>query len=117
MGTLTAELKLLGVNIEEALDRFFNKQELYEDMLKTLPATVKESQVLPYFEAGDMKTAEMNVHRLKGCMGNLSVMPLFNAYSDIALLMNENDLEEAKKVLLGVLPIQEKIIGCIEKYV
>ncbi|MDE6133322.1 MAG: hypothetical protein K2G04_08110 [Oscillospiraceae bacterium] len=77
------ELKALGVNIEEALDRFMGNGALYEKMLNKLTAAVNDVQVLPFFEAGDHKTALENAHALKGVTGNLSITPLYKGYTEI----------------------------------
>ena len=41
------ELKALGVNIEDALQRFMNNSALYEKMLGKLVNNVKDIKVLP----------------------------------------------------------------------
>lgn len=110
------ELKQLGVNVDEALERFMNNTSLYERMLGKLIDAVNSTEVMPAFEAQDLETALTNAHTLKGVMGNLSITPLYNAYSDIVRLLRENKPEQARKVLEEALPVQEKIIACIERY-
>ncbi len=109
------ELKYLGVNIEDALQRFMNNSSLYEKMLGKLVNNVKDINVLPSIEAGDYTAACDAAHTLKGVMGNLSITPLYKSYTQIVNLLREDNPEEAKKILLETLPVQEKIIACIEK--
>ncbi len=109
------ELKDLGVNIEDALQRFMNNSALYEKMLGKLVSNVKDIEVLPSLEAGDYSAACDAAHTLKGVMGNLSIAPLYKNYTQIVNLLRDNDPDEAKKLLLETLPVQEEIIACIEK--
>ena len=109
------ELKDLGVNIEDALQRFMNNSALYEKMLGKLVSNVKDIEVLPSLEAGDYSAACDAAHTLKGVMGNLSIIPLYKNYTQIVNLLRDNDPDEAKKLLLETLPVQEEIIACIEK--
>ena len=50
-------------------------------------------------------------------MGNLSITPLYKSYTQIVNLLRENNPEEAKKILLETIPVQDEIIACIEKNV
>lgn len=109
------ELKDLGVNIEDALQRFMNNSALYEKMLGKLVNNVRDIKVLPSIEAGDYGAAADAAHTLKGVMGNLSITPLYKGYTQIVNLLRDNNPEEAKKILVDMLPAQEEIIACIEK--
>lgn len=110
------ELKALDVNVDEALQRFMNKAELYEKMLKKLPPMMNGKQVLEAIGAGNIDGAIETAHTMKGVLGNLSVTPLYQAYTDIVALLRSNEPDEAKKILEDSFPVEEKILACIEKY-
>lgn len=112
---LIKELEALGVNTEEALRRFSGNSALYLKMLGKLTATVNDLEVMPCIEKEDYETAVTNAHTLKGVTGNLSLTPLYNAYTDITNLLREQKYAEAKESLEKVLPIQNDILACIEK--
>lgn len=112
--SLIDSLKELGVDTDDGLKRFMNNAPLYEKMLKKLPKHVRELEVMPCFECDDYKKALENAHTLKGVMGNLSISPLYVAYTDIVTLLREDNPDSAKHVLADVLPTQERIIYCIE---
>lgn len=114
--SMVSELKELGVDVEDALQRFMGNEGLFNRMIKKLPNAAKDLHVIDFFESGDYETALNNAHTLKGVMGNLSITPLFNAYNDAVNLLRENKPEEAKKRVEEILPVQEQIIACIEKY-
>lgn len=109
------ELKALEVNVDEALQRFMGNTGLFERMIGKLPAAVKDNEVMPCFETGDFKGALEKAHTLKGVTGNLSVTPLYTNYSEIVNLLRADKHDEARTILENLLPVQEKIIACIEK--
>ena len=112
--SMVSELQELGADVNDAMQRFMNNASLYERMLGKLPATVNDKPVMEFIEAGDIKTAIENAHTLKGVMGNLSVTPLYKAYTEITNLLREDKPEEAKRVLEECLPIQEQVMTCID---
>lgn len=107
------ELKGLGVDVDEALGRFMKNEGLYKRMLAKLPSNIESLEILPFIEAGDNQTALSNAHTLKGVTGNLSLTPLYKAYSDIVAMFRADKPEEAKALLLEILPVQDKIVACI----
>ena len=112
---IIAELNALGVNTDEALTRFMKNTALYVRMLGKFPAAVKDADVMACFEAEDHEKALAAAHTLKGVTGNLSLTPLFTAYTDIVALLRADEPDKAEAVLKDILPVQEKIIACIEK--
>ncbi|MBD5501652.1 MAG: hypothetical protein HDR10_10710 [Lachnospiraceae bacterium] len=114
--SLLDDLKELDVNTDEGLGRFMNNAALYEKMIKKFNATVADLEVMPHFESGDLDKALTNAHTLKGVTGNLSLTPLYTAYTEIVTQLRANNPEQAKEKLAEILPIQKKIIECIEKY-
>lgn len=114
--SLIDDLKSLGVNTDEALQRFMGKSELYVKMLGKLTAAINDVPVMPAFEAEDYKKALENTHTLKGVTGNLSVTPLFEGYSKVVDLLRADDPVKARQVYEDMLPVQKEILNCIEKY-
>ncbi len=112
---LIEELNKLGVNTNEALQRFSGNSALYERMIGKFPAAAHGLEVLKFLEEGDYATALENAHTLKGVTGNLSLTPLYKGYTEIVNLLRANDPEKAKEILLELIPVQVNIIECIEK--
>ncbi len=113
---LITELKEMGANTDEAIARFMNNSALYQKMLLKVPANVEKLPVLSFMESGDNETATANAHTIKGVAGNLSLTPLYTAYTEIVNLLRAGKPDEAKKVLVDILPVQEQMISCIKKY-
>ncbi len=112
---LIKELEALGVNTEEALHRFSGNSALYLKMLGKVTTAVNDLEVMPCIEKEDYETAVTNAHTLKGVTGNLSLTPLYKAYTDITNLLREQKYAEAKELLEKTLPVQNDIMACIEK--
>lgn len=116
MGMLD-ELKIWGVDIEDASSRCLNNVALLERMLKKLPSSVKSIEVLPLIEANDIAQAIVNAHTLKGVMGNLSVTSLYNLYTNIVNLLRENKIDEAIVLQKEAIVKQEDLFAIISKYI
>ena len=115
--SLLTELEELEVDVQDGLKRFVNNAALYEKMLKKFPAAAEDLPVLVHFESGNMDGALANAHTLKGMTGNLSLTPLYKAYTEIVALLRANDPAQAKKLLEEIIPVQEKLVDCIKKHV
>jgi len=113
---LLDELKKNGVNIDEGLERMMGNSGLYQKLLIKLSKMIKESSISPDFDENNYSDIIEKVHTIKGAVGNLAVTPLYKAYSEMLVLLREGKPKHAKIVLKEVLPVQDKIISCIEKY-
>lgn len=110
---LIDELAALNCNTQEAEKRFMNNTSLYVKMLKKFPAAAEETPVMPLIESGDLEAAAAAAHTLKGVTGNLSLTPLYEAYTEIVTALRNSDGEKARKMLEEIIPVQEKILSCI----
>lgn len=113
---LFEELKALGVNIDEGLDRLGGNQALYERLVGSFLKTMDTHAVTPDFDEEDLTDAIEKTHAIKGTSGNLSITPVYEAYTDIVALLRAGQPAQAKEVLEKVMPVQEEIIDCIRRY-
>lgn len=75
------ELKELGVDVEEGLERVMEDEPLYETMLGMYIDKVNSNPIaVEDFEADDLDDLIGRVHILKGLTGNLAMTPLFAGY-------------------------------------
>lgn len=111
------ELKGLGVNTDEGLERVMGDSSLYEMMLGMFISAVQENRIAPKdFDGSDLETVIKKVHMLKGTAGNLSLTPLFNSYQEMLALLRSNQTAKAKAEFEKMLPIQEQLIDCIKQH-
>ena len=75
---------------------------------------LKSSAVFPDFDGTDYAGTLDAAHAIKGVAGNLSITPIYEAYSEIVRLLREKKPEEARAVLEKILPVQSAIVSCIE---
>lgn len=114
---LFEELKDLGVDVEEGLERVMDDEPLYEMMLGMFIDTVNNNPIeMADFEANDLEGLIERVHILKGLTGNLEMTPLFKGYMQMLDLLRTDCPKEALKEYERILPVQEAIVNCIKRY-
>ena len=86
-------------------------------MIRKLPASVNplDEKILPAMEAENLEESISATHTIKGVTGNLSITPLYTAYTEIVNLLRSNKIPEAKKLYLETVPVQKEILEMIEK--
>lgn len=110
------ELKELGVNVEEGLERVMDDAPLYETMLGMFLDKVNDNPIaMEDFEAEDQETLIGRVHILKGVTGNLAMTPLFTGYLQMLDLLRTGHPKEAAKEYERILPAQAVVIECIKR--
>jgi len=114
---LLEELKELGVNTDEGVQRLMGNVSLYERMLGTFTKLIKETSVKAEdFDCDDCAEIIEKTHALKGASGNLSIMPVYDAYTEIVNLLRQGKTSEAREHYEKILPVQTEILNCIEKH-
>ncbi len=111
------ELKELGVNTEEGLDQLMGNDALYKKLLGKFVNLMERMEIDPNFDNTNFADIIDKAHAVKGTSGNLFITPVYESYAEIVSLLRNNQPEEAKEVLLKIIPVQNKIIDCIKKYV
>ena len=113
--SLIAELKALGADTDEGLDRVMGDESLYEMMLGMFVDAIQSSAITPQdFDGGDLEGLTKKVHTLKGTTGNLSLTPLFNGYNTALGLLRDGQPAKAKDEYMRLLPVQDKMLACIK---
>ncbi len=113
--SLLDELQELGANVEEGKGRFMGNVSLYERMLGKFPDTVTQNEIRADFVYPDYTEVITKAHTLKGVTGNLSLTPLYTAYTEVVNLLRGGEPERAKEIYLKMLPTQEAMIRCIRQ--
>lgn len=110
------ELKELGVDVDGGIRRINGNEGLYRRLLGSFVKTVKEQYVSADFADEECQMAIEKTHTIKGTSGNMSITPMYESYTEIVNLLRTGELEKARQILRDILPIQEKIVQCIEKH-
>ncbi len=112
---LLDELRSLGVSVDEGLKRLMGNEALYTRLLGSFVKTMGQHHLQPDFDAADPAEAIEKAHAIKGTSGNLSITPIYEAYTVIVNELRAGDPEKARAVLRDILPVQEQILQCIER--
>ncbi|MCM1252676.1 MAG: hypothetical protein NC321_07625 [Clostridium sp.] len=114
--SLLEELKTLDVDVDGGLKRINGNEALYTKLLGSFIKSINTYKVEADFDGNDYNDIIEKAHAIKGVSGNLSITPVYEAYTKIVDLLRAGKPEEARPILKEILPVQEKIISCIEKY-
>lgn len=113
---LFEELKALGVDVDGGVKRINGNEKLYTKLLGSFTRTIEEKWLSADFDASDCTEAIERAHAIKGTSGNLSITPVYEAYTEIVNLLRAGEPEQARPLLEKILPVQEEIVNCIKKY-
>ncbi len=111
------ELKSLGVDVEEGLERVMDDQPLYETMLGMYIDKVNSNPIaMEDFKADSLDELTGRVHILKGLTGNLAMTPLYTGYLRMLDLLRTGCPGEAAKEYERIQPVQTAIMDCIRRH-
>ena len=115
--SLIEELKNMGLEIDEGLNRVMGDASLYEMMLGMFVSSIQENPIRAEdFDGSDLDELIKSVHTLKGVTGNLALMPLFDGYTKSLTSLRAGQPKEAQAAFKELLPVQEEILSCINRH-
>lgn len=115
--SLLEELKGLGVDVNDGLERVMGDQDLYEMMLGMFIDSVRDNAIsLEEFDGDSLDKLIERVHMLKGVTGNLAMTPLFLRYTEVLGQLRAGQVAEAKAGFARIVPVQQAILDCIQRY-
>lgn len=86
------KLESVGINVEEALERFSGVEDLYERFLKKFLYDPEFATLEKALSESDFETAFTACHTMKGVVGNLSIIPLYKlVFEETEYLRNGTD--------------------------
>jgi len=110
------ELRSMGMNVDEGLDRVMGASDLYEMMLGMFVDSVRDNPIhAGDFDENDLDELIKRVHTIKGVTGNLSLTPLYDGYNQALVLLRSGKPKEAKAEYEKLLPIQNEAVECIKR--
>lgn len=114
---LLDELRGMGIKVDEGLNRLGGNTAIYTKMVTTsFVKMMKGYSVDPNFGSENYQDVIEVAHAIKGAAGNLSITPLYEGYGEIVDLLRKGEPEQAREILVKLLPVQEQILGVIEKH-
>lgn len=121
METMTQEqrekLKANGFCIEDAMQRFMNKEQLWIRFLKKFKVDTSYAELVQALEDEDYRKAFEAAHTLKGITGNLALIDFNKLISEQTEYLREpeNNLEAAAEMMPRIAEIYENTIKIIDE--
>ena len=103
-----AQLDKLGVNTQQALDRFMGNEELFLSFVGKLPEKLGLDSLVDLLEKEDEEQFYMDVHNLKGLAGNLSIVPIYDCAQAILVEFRSSHFRNKKKLAMLVEEVREE---------
>ncbi len=113
---MLSELEALGVDTKAALSRMNGNEGLYVRMLGKFLTMMQDIDFPGEINEDDCPQLAEKAHAVKGTAGNLSITPMYSAYTEITELLRQNKGKDAREALDQVEPTQKAILDCIAKH-
>lgn len=112
-----AVLETAGFNVEEAMKRFMNNEQLWIKFLKKFKADSSYADLVKAMEEKDATRAFEASHTLKGITGNLALSRFHDLISEQTeyLRGTENNFEAAAAMMPQIAEVYENTIKTIEE--
>lgn len=110
------KLESVGINVEEALERFSGVEELFERFLKKFIDDPEFNTLETSLNEADFETAFTACHTMKGVVGNLSIIPLYKiVFEETELLRNGTDPAGAVNLFPSLKEEYNKVIELLSE--
>ena len=93
MNGLIEKLKTEHCDVDEALDRCMDMEDLYLELLQLFVEDTEIDELHDAFEAHDVKEVFFHSHTLKGVYTNLGLTPLYELDTPIVETTRQDSLE------------------------
>lgn len=110
---LLEELRALGADVDEGLERVVGDKDLYVMMLGMFADTAEGTPIALEEFGGPPEPLIEKVHKLKGAAGNLSLTPVFQGLNRTLELLRGGRAAEAREAYAALLPVQDRVLSCI----
>lgn len=108
-------MERVGVNIEEAMDRFVDNEELLMLFIGKFAHDPSYESFKSAMEERRYDDAFKSLHSLKGVCGNLSITKLFDAVCKEVEYLRDKNYQEAENWYPEVVKEYERVSGELEK--
>lgn len=101
-------LRNWGCNVDEALERFVNDEELYRTCFNMFLADEAFETLKQKIKDGDCKASFEACHTLKGVGGNLSAGPLYTAICELTERLRAGNMDDAQNYVDNIFKYKEE---------
>lgn len=110
------KLESVGINVDEALERFSEVDALFVRFLKKFITDPEFGTLEKSLADSDFETAFTACHTMKGVVGNLSIIPLYKiVFEETEYLRNGTDLAGAVKLFPELKEEYNKVVNVLSE--
>lgn len=93
--SMTKELKEMGCDMEETMERFMDDEEFYVECFRKFVEDKELESLGDLMISRDLEESFTRAHTLKGTLGNLGLIPLFDQMVVIVEFLRKGDMLHA----------------------
>lgn len=108
------QLREIGVQPEDGLQRCLNDEDFYLTLVKMVPADAGFQKLEESLAGGDLDAAFEAAHALKGVLGNLSLTPLLDPVVEITECLRSRTEMDYAPLLETILKERDILSGLCE---
>lgn len=108
------QLREIGVQPEDGLQRCLNDEDFYLTLVKMVPADAGFQKLEEALAGGDLDAAFEAAHALKGVLGNLSLTPLLDPVVEITEHLRSRTEMDYAPLLETILKERDILSGLCE---
>ncbi len=113
--TKKTRLEEAGIDVEDALNRFMNNENLMMKFLLRFPQDKNFPQLKAALDAGDAEAGYKAAHTLKGVVGNLSMTRLYAVTCTVSDALRSGDLATAANNLPELETAYQQVMKVLEE--
>lgn len=110
-----AILESVGINYNEAIERFVGAAGLFEKFLEEMASTEVLEPLKRALNNSEVETAFKVAHTLKGNFGNLSIEPLYKTITPLVEELRSNNLLESQKIYIELEKQYDEVVSGIRR--
>lgn len=115
MERLLNELKVWGCDVEGAMERFLEDEELYYSCLEMLVEDEELKRLGEELEEGETEEAFDCAHTLKGVIGNMGLTPMFEIIVRIVEPLRTGRVENLEPVYEELVEAKDYLKGLLDR--
>ena len=104
-----------GIDYADAMERFDGNESLYLRLLAKYPGDPHCERLAQALEEGDAEAARRETHAIKGVAGNLSLVALYRAVSDLFTVLQTNGNIAARVLYSDVQKAHKDVMAALEE--
>lgn len=113
---LLDDLRNIGVDVDNTMNRFMNNMALYKKFLHKFPNDNNIEILKEQIESKTYDAAASTAHTLKGVTGNLGLTPMYDRFSKMVEDLRGNEYGNLENLYSEISGYYEKLCNLLKNY-